>query len=167
MTKDEFTSLAGKGPVPMSGTTITVTIRPEKSESQIISYTAARLNNYTTDAKFGDVWLEHVPDDQWEQIPAGVATAVEKMQYMEQAAQRTPYVLTTEDREYVRRDNKKLYGIDRYKDEHFSIFTLCGGEFDCPICAPVILDGIRYAPVHSFWLDRTVFLIQTPDGYSA
>ena len=165
MTKEEFLTLAGKGPVSMSGTTITVTIRKDNDGDDIMEYTAARLNQYTTDAQFGGVWIKYVPDDQWGQIPAGVAGAVATMQELERRAQRDPLVLASEDREHVRRDNGKLYGFERYKDEHFTVYTLCGGEFDCPVCCPVILDGVRYAPVHSFWLGRCVFLLDNPAGY--
>ena len=51
--------------------------------------------------------------------------------------------------------------FERYRNEHFTIYIPSKtGEPEYAISTPVILDGKLYTATYSFWLERSVYLLE-------
>jgi hypothetical protein len=119
------------------------------------------INMFTPDHEFAGGWVDCIPEGDDLPLRENGKKALERMMVQEAISKRDPLVLTREKGSVnlafrIVKGRKKWYYINWLKD-HFSICTMCGNEPDCPINVPVLLNGILYVPVWSWWLDQACY----------
>lgn len=171
MTKADLLALANKGVQEIDGLKVEVTTyQPKTVSGEMLHIKLLPVNEYSTPAFFGGGFHEYYTDEDCEQLIPALHTAVAKMKRQKDIAtgevkrrlERTGETLCGEEvlkavdlrrREYVLRElkdeNREVFG--------YQIVTVYRGQPDSPINRVVELDGKRYEPIWSFWLDSAYY----------
>lgn len=174
MNKEQLLALAGQGYIPVEGSSFRVDIaRMESLEADVITATVKSISPYTTDARFGGGFVDYLIDKDCEDFEAAIRKVLQQMRDIEKRANMEPLRFKRVGARLLKNaDNGRMYGYEECKEGHFSIYTLDNfdriaqtGEYNCDICRTVEIDGKVYKPLYSFWLSRTVFLLDPRDGF--
>ena len=174
MNKEHLLALIGKGYIPVEDSCFKVeTAYMEVFEADAITVEVKNLNHYTTPARFGGWLVDYVIDKDCEDLEAAIRKTLQQMRDVEKRANMEPLRFRRVGERLLKNiDNGRMYGYEECKEGHFSIYTIDRfdklaqtGEYNCDICRTVDIDGKVYKPVYSFWLSRTVYLLDSPEGY--
>lgn len=174
MNKEQLLALAGQGYIPVEDSSFRVDIaRMESLEADVIAVDVKNLSQYTTEARFGGGFVDYLIDKDCEDLEAAIRKVLQQMRDIEKRANMEPLRFKRVGERLLKNiDNGRMYGYEECKEGHFSIYTLDSfdrisqtGEYSCDICRTVDIDGKVYKPVYSFWLSRTVYLLDSPEGY--
>lgn len=168
LSKEYLFSIANAGPQQYANSSIEVWIRPSEvfNGRMMIGGVLRAINRFTTDMRFGGSFVEDVTDAECAKLDDLLYETLRKMASAEIISNAEPLVMKKIAPDVcVSTERKRKYGFDQYKNEHFTIYALAGGEASHPISTPVILDGKLYKSVYSFWLGRPVYLLDQPDGF--
>lgn len=159
--------LANKGAVKFDGATISIEIQQSEAwDEDVVWVRVHRLNQNTTDALMGGCFVRDVLESDCKKMLSEIKRHVRKMETMGERGKRNPIHIEQVAWNEVVTEWKERYGFEQYKDEHFSLYSMGRDkEWVGSVALPVILDGVLYQPVYSFYLQRTVYLIQSPEGY--
>lgn len=159
MKKQELLDLAGKGYIKIGNGEIKVEMK-KVLDSDFIDITQKAINEYTTDHEFNGGFVEYITDEGCEPLEENIEKVYEKMLKQVEICRREPLVLTSiKNSDYFKGKNKKTY-IKHNEKDHFEICTICNGEADFAINVPILLDGVLYLPVWSWWLGKGCYLIK-------
>jgi hypothetical protein len=155
MDKKELLSLANKGPVKIGDITAEIVVRPSALDgTPWLEIEVEQFTPFAAPLHLGDQWVEYITDEACDEIPRSLNRYKEAALAFEARAKARTVRLKpfTSDCEILidADDNSKkpkLYRIKNFKD-HFEIPGL-----ECMI----ELNGITYAPVWSYWLDRACY----------
>lgn len=168
LTKDYLLSIANKGPQPYANAIMEIWVKPSEvfDGRMMIGGVLRAVNRFTTDMRFGGSFVEDVTDEECAKLDDLLNETLRRMESAETVSNTSPLILQKIAPDMcVSKERKRKYGFDQYKDEHFTIYVLAGGEASHPISTPVVLDGKLYKSVYSFWLGRPVYLLDQPDGF--
>ena len=168
LTKDYLLSIANKGPQPYANAIMEIWTEPSEvfGGRMMIGGVLRAVNRFTTDMRFGGSFVEDVTDEECAKLGDLLDETLRRMASAEAISNAEPLILQKIAPDMcVSKERKRKYGFDQYKDEHFTIYVLAGGEASHPISTPVALDGKLYKSVYSFWLGRPVYLLDRPDGF--
>ena len=122
-------------------------------------------------------WVKYYEDDDYEQLLPAMQKAVEKMKRQADIVNSSHVLRLTDLHKEDNHcnhllkgiDNKNIYVIQHLKDKDgkvfgFQVLTTSkwwgGYESDCPINIKIEIDGVKYIPVWSFWLNGAVYKIK-------
>lgn len=168
LTKDYLLSIANKGPQSYANAIMEIWTEPSEvfDGRMMIGGVLRAINRFTTDMRFGGSFVEDVTDEECAKLGDLLDETLRRMASAETISNAEPLALQKIAPDMcVSKKRKRKYGFDQYKDKHFTIYVLAGGEASHPISTPVILDGKLYKSVYSFWLGRPVYLLDQPDGF--
>lgn len=168
LTKNYLLSIANKGPQPYANAIMEIWMKPSEvfDGQMMIGGILRAINRFTTDMRFGGGFVEDVTDEECEKLGDLLNDTLRRMVSAETISTAKPLVLQKIAPDMcVSKECKRKYGYNQYKDEHFTIYVLAGGEASHPISTPVILDGKLYKSLYSFWLGRPVYLLDQPDDF--
>lgn len=163
ITKEWLLSAANKGPQGYGDAKLEVyTSHSDVFDEDLISLKLYPLNAYTTSARFGGCPITCVSEPDCEQLTSALDRAVERMRSAERIAHSQPIEMEWQDANtLISHEKRRPYVFERYRDEHFSIYIPNkAGEPEHAISTPVILDGKLYTATYSFWLERSVYLLE-------
>ena len=172
MNKVQLFDLVGKGYIPFEDSCFKVETH-DIDDFRVITVYVNNLNPYTTPASFGGGFADYVTDQDCEDLEEAIRKTLQQMRDIEKRANLEPLRFRRIGERLLKNlDNGRMYGYEECKEGHFSIYTIAYfdklaqiGEYDCDICRTVDIDGKVYKPVYSYWLSRTVYLLDSPDGY--
>lgn len=167
MKKEYLLCIANKGPQPYDKSFIDVRMWPSEvfNGRMMIGGILRAINRFTTDMSFGGGFVDDVTDEECSKLDTLLKDTLLTMSHAEMVSKADPIVLKRISPDVCySKEQKRKFGYDQYRDEHFTIYVLVGGEASHPISTPVILDGKLYKSVYSFWLGRSVYLLDQPDG---
>lgn len=168
LTKDYLLSIANKGPQPYANAIMEIWTEPSEvfGGRMMIGGVLRAVNRFTTDMRFGGSFVEDVTDEECAKLGDLLDETLRRMASAETISSAEPLILQKIAPDMcVSKERKRKYGFYQYKDEHFTIYVLAGGEASHPISTPVAIDGKLYKSVYSFWLGRPVYLLDQPDGF--
>ena len=168
LTKDYLLSIANKGPQSYANAIMEIWTEPSEvfDGRMMIGGVLRAINRFTTDMRFGGSFVEDVTDEECARLGDLLDETLRRMASAETISNAEPLALQKIAPDMcVSKERERKYGFDQYKDKHFTIYVLAGGEASHPISTPVILDGKLYKSVYSFWLGRPVYLLDQPDGF--
>lgn len=174
MKKADILALANKGAQEINGIKVEVTTHKiEGFTGETLNIKLLPVNEYSTPAFFGGGFHEYYTDEDCEQLITVLHTAVERMQRQKEIATGEVKRNLVRTGEYICSDEvlrvpgiRKKYVLQELRDEKRDVFgyqvvTLCNGEADCPINCVIELDGKRYNPIWSFWLNSAYYNIKS------
>ena len=174
MTKEWLLSVANKGPQKYAGATIEIHIWTSEvfENQQLIGGLLRAMNPFSSDMHFGGGLVVDVTDEEVSKMDEFLDNAIRRMECAKAISKAEPITMKWVDEKTLagippegHKRRRRLYGYDKYRDEHFSIYTNGGGEWDYPIETPVIIDGKLYRALYSFWLDRYVYPFNQPECF--
>lgn len=174
MDKREWLFLANKGKVQYEELEFEVTLRPDRDGDEIINITLFPANEYSDCAYFGGGWVKYYEDKEFEQLLPSMKKAAEKMKRQADIVNSVKVLKLTDlqkEDDHCNHllkgvDDKRIYVIQYLKDSDgniagFQVLTgsrWSGGiEPDCPVNINIELDGTKYTPMWSFWLNGAVY----------
>lgn len=174
MNKVQLFDLVGKGYIPFEDSCFKVE-QHDVDEFSVLTVHVKNLNPHTTPASFGGGFADYVTDKDVEDLENAIRKTLKEMKDIEKRANLTPLRFRRIGERLLKNlDNGRMYGYEECKEGHFSIYTIDRfdklaqtGEYNCDVCRTVDIDGKVYKPVYSYWLSRTVYLLDSPEGYFA
>ena len=174
MNKNDILSLANKGKQKYEDFEFEVTTHTDNDGAEMLNVTLFPVNEYSDYAYFGGGWVKYYKDEDFEQLIPAMKEAVKKMKLQADIATSWQILRLTdlhkEDRHcnhlFKGIDNKKTFTIQHLKDKDgkvfgFQVLTTSnwwgGYKPDCPINIKIDIDGVKYIPVWSFWLNGAVY----------
>lgn len=166
MTKEWLFSVANKGTQKYNGAEVKIYIHPSElfDGKMMISGVLCATNPFTTDMSFGSCLVENVTDEDVSKLKELLDKEIKHMEMARAASEKDPILMEWADDRTLkkaqakgRKERERFYGYEAYRNDHFSIYTFCGSEYDTAIGTPVVIDGKLYRAIYSYWLSRFVY----------
>lgn len=167
MTREQLLSLIGKGKQKYKDMQIEVStsVWSAFNNAKTVHVTLYPVNRFSTPARFGGGFIDDVTEQDCAELDAALEKAVGQMRDAERRAASEPLRLTPGGNDMLVGGDKRLYAYERYGSLHFTVYVLSrSGERDYAVSRPIVLNGKLYKGVYSFWLGKTVYLFDNPDG---
>lgn len=177
MNKNDIISLVNKGKQKYEDFEFEVTTHTDSDGDEMLNVKLFPVNEYADCAYFGGGFIKYYKDEDFEQLMPAMKEAVKKMKRQADIATSWHILRLTDLHKEDRHCNHLLKGIDtkntfviqRLKDKDgkvfgFQVLTTSkwwgGYEPDCPINIKIEIDGVKYIPVWSFWLNGAVYKLR-------
>ena len=177
MNKNDILSLANKGKQRYEDFEFEVITHTDNDGDETLNVTLFPVNEYSDYVYFGGGWVKYYEDEDYEQLLPAMQKAVEKMKRQADIVNSSHVLRLTDLHKEDNHcnhllkgiDNKNIYVIQHLKDKDgkvfgFQVLTTSkwwgGYEPDCPINIKIEIDGVKYIPVWSFWLNGAVYKIK-------
>ena len=157
MTREQLLSLIGKGKQKYKDMQIEVStsVWSAFNNAKTVHVTLYPVNRF----------IDDVTEQDCAELDATLEKAVGQMRDAERRAASEPLRLTPSGNDMLVGGDKRLYAYERYGSLHFTVYVLSrSGERDYAVSRPIVLNGKLYKGVYSFWLGKTVYLFDNPDG---